>query len=208
MRNRTRAAGLVFAAVAMVGASTANVNAAEVDDVYTAADAVTASVSVLGTPIGSFAGTEAIAKGLPLAEVTSFGFQGPQGTGIGVTKAVADAVDAVVRDPQQGLSCGIPDLAALPVGDLLSALEVCSSSEAAIPGRTTPQAAGAAQAGALSLNAEALADVVFDLLLEPIMAQLDGLVVQVQGALAPLEGALAGICDELPRELSPTGLAE
>ena len=208
MRNRTRAAGLVVAAVAMIGASTANVNAQEVDDVYATADAVTATVSVLGTPLGSFAGTEAVAKGLPLVEVESFGFQGPQGTGVGVTKAVADAVDAVVRDPQDGLNCGVPELAALPVADLLSVLDVCSASEAAIPGRTTPQALGSAEAGALAVNGQLLADVIFDLLLDPIMDQLTGLVGQVQAGLAPLEDALGAICDELPQELSPVGLAQ
>jgi len=210
MRTRTRAVALV-ATAALLGSAAAGTpaGAEEVDDVYAAAEAVTASVSVLGTPLGSFAGTEAVAKGLPLVEVGGYGFQGPEGTpGVGVTKAVADAVAATVRDPQQGLACGAPDLAALPVGALLGALEVCSASEAAVPGRTTPQAAGLAQAGALTVDAAALGDVVFDLLLDPIMAQLDGLVVQVQSGLAPLEEALGAICDELPSELSPTGLAE
>jgi len=210
MRTRIRASALVVACTALLGATTmAPASADEVDDVYAAADAVTATVSVLGTPIGSFAGTEAVAKGLPLVEVGSFGFQGPGGTGIGVTKAVADAVDAVVRDPEgDAMRCDVPDLSALPVGPLLTALDVCSSSEAAIPGRTTPQAVGAAEAGALAVNGQLLADVIFDLLLEPLMAELDGVVVQVQTALAPLEQGLAAICDELPQDLSATGLAE
>jgi len=209
MRNRFRVAGLAVAAVAVLGASTTSATAEEVDDLYAAADAVTATVSVLGTPVGSFAGTEALAKGLPRVEVGGYGFKGPQGTGIGVSQAVADAVAAVVRDPQgDAMRCDAPDLSALPIAPLLSALDVCSASEAAIPARTTPQAVGTAEAGGLALNGQALADVVFDLLLEPIMAQLDGVVGQVQGGLAPLEQGLAAICDELPDDLSATGLAE
>jgi len=209
MRNRFRVAGLAVAAVAVLGASTTTASADEVDDLYAAADAVTASVSVLGTPIGSFAGTEAVAKGLPRVEVGGYGFKGPQGAGIGVSQAVAEAVQAVVRDPQgDAMNCDAPDLSALPIAPLLGALDVCSSSEAAIPTRTAPQAVGAAEAGALSLNGQALADVVFDLLLDPIMAELDGVVVQVQTALAPVEAGLTAICDELPDDLSATGLAE
>lgn len=210
MRSRIRASALAVACTALLGATTvAPASAEEVDDVYAAADAVTATVSVLGTPIGSFAGTEAVAKGLPLVEVGSFGFQGPGGAGIGVTKAVADAVDAVVRDPEgDAMRCDVPDLSALPVGPLLSALDVCSASEAAIPARTAPKATGTAEAGALAVNGQAIADVVFDLLLDPLMAELDGVVVQVQGALAPVEEGLAAICDELPQDLSATGLAE
>lgn len=210
MRPRIRATALVTACTALLGATTmAPASAEEVDDVYAATDAVTATVSILGETLGSFAGTEALAKGLPLVEVGSFGFQGPGGVGVGVTNAVADAVDAVVRDPQgDAMRCDVPDLSALPVAELLSALDVCSSSEAAIPARTTPEAAGAAEAGALAINGQLIADVIFDVLLEPLMAQLDGVVVQVQGALAPVEQALAAICDELPQELSATGLAE
>jgi LPXTG-motif cell wall-anchored protein len=210
LRTRTRASALIFAAVSLLGASTVSpAGAEEVDDLYAAADAVTATVSVLGTPLGSFAGTEAVAKGLPLVQVASFGFQGPDGTGIGITSAVADALDAVVRDPAgDDMACGIPALDALPVASLLRVLDVCSASEAAIPARTAPQGLGAAQAGALAVNGQLLADVVFDVLLDPLMAQLDGVVVQVKGALAPLEQGLAAICDELPSELSPAGLAE
>ncbi|MFP5321130.1 MAG: LPXTG cell wall anchor domain-containing protein [Acidimicrobiia bacterium] len=209
MRIRTRATALV-ATVALIGSTASGTaGAQEADELYAAADAVTATVSVLGTTLGSFAGTEAVATSLPKVEVAGFGFQGPEGTpGVGVTKAVADAVAAAVRDPQDGTNCGVPELAALPVADVLRALEVCSASEAAVPSAMTPQAAGAAQAGALTLNGQALADVIFDLLLEPIMAQLDGVVGEVQASLAPLEDGLAAICDELPDDLSATGLAE
>lgn len=210
MRTRIRASALVVACTALLGATTMTpASAEEVDDIYAAANAVTATVSVLGNTIGSFAGTEALAKGLPLVEVGGFGLQGPGGTGIGVTRAVADTVDAVVRDPQgDAMRCDVPDLSALPVAPLLSALDVCSSSEAAIPARITPQAMGVAEAGALAVNGQLLADVIFDVLLDPLMAELDGVVVQVQSALAPLEQGLAAICDELPEDLSATGLAE
>lgn len=210
MRTRIRASALVLACVALVGAGTTTASAQEVDDLYAGANAVTATVSVLGTPIGSFAGTKAIAESAPLVDVASFGFQGPEGTpAVGASSALVDAVDAVVRDPQgDDLRCDIPDLAGLPVADLLSVLDVCSASEAALAGRTSPTGIGTAQAGALALNGQALADVIFDLILDPLMAQLDGVVVQVQGALTPLQDALGAICDELPRELSPTGLAE
>lgn len=212
MRIRTRASALV-AAAALLGTSvagTASASAEEVDDLYAGANAVTATLSVLGTDLGSFAGTSAVAESTPLVAVGSFGFQGPEGaTGIGVTKAVADTLGAAVRDPgPDGEACGVPDLAALPVADVLGVLGVCSSSEAALPDLLAPQALGAAKAGGITLNGQALADVIFDVLLEPIMAQLDGVVVQVQTALAPVESALAAICDELPQELSPTGLAE
>ena len=210
MSHRSRAAALVFTCVALVGASTTTASADEVDDLYAGANAVTATLSVLGTDLGSFAGTSAIAEKTPLVEVASFGFQGPAGTpGIGVTKAVADTLGAAVSDPgDAGQACGTPDLAALPVADLLSALGVCSSSQAALPDLLAPQALGAADAGGIALNGQALADVIFDLLLDPILAQLDGVVVQVQGALAPVESALAAVCDELPQELSAVGLAE
>lgn len=210
MTTRMRAAALALACTALVGASTTTASADEVDDLYAGANAVTATLSVLGTDLGSFAGTRAIAEQTPLVEVASFGFQGPEGTpGIGLTRAVADSLGAIVRDPgEDGESCAVPDLAALPVADLLSVLDVCSSSQAALPDLLTPQALGAADAGSIAVNGQALADVIFDLLLDPIMAQLDGVIVEVQGALAPLESALAAICDELPQELSPTGLAE
>ncbi len=210
MSTRSRAAALVFTCVALVGASTTTASAQEVEDLYAGANTVTATLSVLGTDLGSFAGTSAIAEKLPLVEVASFGFQGPDGTpGIGVTKAVADALGAVVSDPgDAGQSCGTPELAALPIADVLSILGVCSSSQAALPDLLAPQALGAAEAGGIALNGQALADVIFDLLLDPILAQLDGVVVQVQGALAPVESALASICDELPQEVSPRTIAE
>lgn len=211
MSHRSRAAALAFTAVALLGASTTTAaSAQEVEDLYAGANAVTATLSVLGTDIGNFAGTSAVAEKTPLVEVASFGFQGPDGTpSIGVTKAVADTLGAVVSDPgDAGQACGIPDLAALPVADLLNVLGVCSSSQASLPDLLAPQALGAADAGSIALNGQALADVVFDLLLDPILAQLDGVVVQVQGALAPVESALAAVCDELPQELSAVGLAE
>lgn len=210
MRNRFRAVALVLACVAVFGASTATASAEEVDDLYAGADATTATVSIFGTPLGSFAGTSAVAEQLPLVEVASFGFRGPEGTpGIGVTSAVADTIGALVRDPDgDDARCDLPDLAALPVADLLSVVDVCSSSQAALPDRIVPRALGAAQAGGLALNGTALADVIFDLVLNPILAQLDGVVTQVQAALAPVEEQLSAICDELPQELSPTGLAE
>lgn len=210
MSTRSRVAALVFACVALVGASTTTASADEVDDLYAGANAVTATLSVLGTDLGSFAGTSAVAEKIPLVEVASFGFQGPDGAlGIGLTKAVADTLGAIVSDPgDAGQACGVPDLAALPVADLLDVLGVCSSSQASLPDLLAPQALGAADAGGIAVNGQAIADVVFDVLLDPILAQLDGLVVQVQGALAPVESALAAVCDELPRELSPAGLAE
>jgi LPXTG-motif cell wall-anchored protein len=210
MTTRMRAGALVLACTALVGASTTAASAEEVDGLYAGANAVTATLSVLGTDLGSFAGTRAVAEKTPLVEVASFGFQGPDGTpGVGATKAVADSLGAVVRDPgEDGQACGVPDLAALPVAELLSVLGVCSSSQAAVPDVLAPQALGAADAGAVAVNGQALADVVFDLLLGPIMAQLGGVTVQVQEALAPVESALAAICDELPQELSATGLAE
>ena len=206
---RMRAGAVVLACTALVGASTTTVSAEEVDDLYAGANAVTASLSILGNDVGRFAGTSAVAEKTPIVEVGSFGFQGPAGTpGIGVTKAVADTLGAEVRDPgAEGDACGVPDLAALPVEDLLEVLQVCSSSEAALPDLLAPQALGAAKAGGVAVNGQALGDVVFDVLLDPIMAELDGIVVQVQGALAPVESALAAICDELPDELSATGLA-
>jgi LPXTG-motif cell wall-anchored protein len=210
MRFRTRASALV-AVAALLGTTvgTTAAGADEVDDLYAGANAVTATLSVLGTDLGSFAGTSAVAEKTPLVEVASFGFQGPDGTaGIGVTRAVTDTLGAVVSDPADGEACGVPDLAALPVADLLDVLGVCSSSQASLPDLLAPQALGSANAGGITLNGRALADVIFDLLLDPILAQLDGAVVQVQGALAPVESALAAICDELPQELSPTGLAE
>ena len=209
-RSRSRALALVVACIALIGASTTTASAEEVDDLYAGANAVTASLSVLGTPVGSFAGTRAVAEQIPRVEVGSFGFQGPDGTpGVGVTSAVVDALGAAVRDPEgDAKRCDVPDLAALPIADVLSIVDVCSSSEAALPSIITPTGLGAADAGSIALNGTALADVVFDLLLDPILAQLDGVVVQVQGALAPLEDGLAAICDELPQELSPTGLAE
>lgn len=211
MRIRTRTSALVVAAALLgttvAGATTASAN--EVDDLYAGANAVTATLSVLGTDVGRFAGTSAVAEKTPLVDVGSFGFQGPDGTpGVGVTEAVADALGAAVADPSTGEACGVPDLAALPVADVLSVLDVCSASQAALPDLLAPQALGAASAGGVALNGQALADVIFDLLLEPIMAELDGVVVQVQGALTPVESALSAICDELPQELSPTGLAE
>lgn len=210
MRIRTRTSALVAAVLlgtTVAGATTASAN--EVDDLYAGANAVTATLSVLGTDVGRFAGTSAVAEKTPLVDVGSFGFQGPDGTpGVGVTEAVADALGAAVADPSTGEACGVPDLAALPVADVLSVLDVCSASQAALPDLLAPQALGAASAGGVALNGQALADVIFDLLLEPLMAELDGVVVQVQGALAPVESALSAICDELPQELSPTGLAE
>lgn len=210
MITRMRAGALVLACTALVGASTTTASADEVDDLYAGANAVTATLSVLGTDVGSFAGTRAVAEKTPIVEVGSFGFQGPEGTpGIGVTKAVAAALGASVSDPgDDGEACGVPELAALPVAELLDVLQVCSSSQAALPDLLAPQALGAAEAGAVAVNGQLLADVIFDLLLEPIMAQLDGVVVQVQGALAPVESALSAICDELPEDLSATGLAE
>lgn len=210
MHMRTRAAALVLACAALVAASTTSASAQEVDDLYAGANAVTATLSVLGTDIGSFAGTRAVAEKTPIVEVASFGFQGPEGTpGVGATKALVDTLGGVVRDPgDDGETCDVPDLAALPVADLLGVLGVCSSSEAALPDLLAPQALGAAKAGGVALNGQALADVIFDLLLGPIMAQLDGMATEVQAALAPVESALAGICDELPQELSAIGLAE
>ena len=180
MRIRTRALALT-ATLALVGTTVATAGAAsadEVDDLYAGANAVTATLSVLGTDVGSFAGTRAVAERTPIVEVGSFGFQGPDGTpGVGVTSAVADTPGGAVRDPgDDGEACGVPDLAALPVADLLGVLGVCSSSEAALPDLLAPQALGAAQAGGVTLNGQALADVIFDLLLDPIMAQLDGVV--------------------------------
>jgi LPXTG-motif cell wall-anchored protein len=210
MSHRSRVVALVLACVALLGASTTTASAQEVDDLYAGANAVTATLSVLGTDVGSFAGTRAVAEKTPIVEVGSFGFQGPDGLpGVGVTSAVVDTLGGVVRDPgDDGEACGVPDLAALPVADVLGVLGVCSSSEAALPDLLAPQALGAAKAGGVALNGQALADVIFDLLLGPIMAQLDGVVTEVQTALAPVESALAAICDELPQELSPTGLAE
>lgn len=211
MRTRFRASALAVGAVALLAATTASpASADEVDDLYAGANAVTASVSVLGTPIGSFAGTRAVAEQIPLVEVASFGFQGPDGTpGIGLSSAVADTVGAIVRDPAgDGARCGAPDLAALPVADLLSVVDVCSASQAALPGATTPAASGSADGGALALNGQALADVVFGLLLDPLVTQLDSVAGEVQTALAPVEDALSAVCDELPQELSAVGLAE
>ena len=208
--TRMRAGAVILACTALVGASTTTASADEVDDLYAGANAVTATLSVLGNDVGSFAGTRAVAEKTPIVEVGSFGFQGPAGTpGIGVSEAVVDTLGAVVRDPgEAGEACGVPDLAALPVDDLLGILEVCSSSEAALPALLSPQGFGSAQAGGVSLNGQALAEVIFDLLLDPIMAELDGVAGEVQLALAPVESALAAICDELPAELSATALAE
>jgi LPXTG-motif cell wall-anchored protein len=207
--TRMRAGAVVLACTALIGAGTTTASAEEVDDLYAGANAVTATLSVLGNDLGSFAGTSAVAEDTPSVRVGSFGFQGPQGTpGVGVTEAVVDALGAEVRDPgAEGDACGVPALAALPVEELLRVLEVCSSSEAALPDLLAPHALGAARAGNVSLNGQALADVIFDLLLDPIMAELDGVVGEVQGALAPVESALAAICDELPEELSATALA-
>lgn len=209
MRTRFRAPALALASVALLAATTAPASAEEVDDLYAGANAVTASLSVLGNPVGSFAGTRAVAEQTPLVDVGSFGFQGAQGVGVGLTSAVVDAVGGVVRDPAgEGSNCGIPDLAALPIAELVSVLDVCSASEAALPSLTAPAALGSAEAGAIAVNGQALADVIFGLLLDPLTANLGGVVTQVQGALAPVEDALSGICDELPQELSPVGLAE
>lgn len=210
MHIRTRAVALVLTCVALVAASTTTASADEVDDLYAGANAVTATLSVLGTDLGSFAGTRAVAEKTPLVEVGSFGFQGPAGTpGIGVTKAVADTLGATVSDPGgDGETCGVPDLAALPVAELLNVLGVCSSSQAALPELLAPRALGAAEAGGIAVNGQALADVIFDLLLDPIMAQLEGVVTDVQAALEPVESALVAICDELPDDLSATDLAE
>jgi LPXTG-motif cell wall-anchored protein len=208
-RSRLTALGLLTS-IALVAGGTTSAGADEVDDLYAGANAVTASLSVLGTSVGSFAGTSAVAEDSPLVDVASFGFQGPDGTpGIAATRAVVDALQGDVRDPSSAeMLCGIPELDALPVAAVLSIVDVCSASAAALPSLTAPRARGAADGGVVAVNGQALADVVFDLLLEPITAQLQDVVVTAQSALAPVEDALSAICDELPAELSPTGLAE
>ena len=65
------------------------------DDLYAGANAVTASLSVLGNPIGSFAGTSAVAEQTPLVEVVHGEVDRARVTGRGA--ALMDKAEAEAR---------------------------------------------------------------------------------------------------------------
>lgn len=209
MSIRTKAAVVMTGAFALLASSVAPASAAS-ENYYIEATGSTLEVSLLGNQIGSFAGTSAIADSVPEVVAQSFGFKGADSLlDVASTKAIVDALGATMRDPQgDGANCGVPVLPAeLPVADLLDVLDVCSSSYAAVSSALQPAALAAADAGHLVINGSLLADLIFDVVLGPIMEQIDAVVAQLNDlVIAPVDAALAQVCAALPAEVSVPGV--